>query len=68
MGGACILLLLLLLFSIRPGVIVLSGWKRQEERDWEREEDGKDDSCYLTKKRNKDCKDGVGETQNFVRL
>lgn len=30
-----LLLLLLLLFSTRPEAVVVYGWKREEERDWE---------------------------------
>lgn len=35
-----LLLFLLLLFSIRPEAVVVYGWKREAERDWEREEEG----------------------------
>jgi len=33
------ILLLLLLFSIRPEVVLVYGWKREEERDWKGEEE-----------------------------
>lgn len=76
-AGACILLLLLLLlFSTRSGVIVVYGWKRQEERDWKGEEERGWRGWrgwrrwllfFEGKKRKKGRKDRLGETQNFVR-
>lgn len=70
-----IILLLLLLFSIRPEAVVVYDWKRQEERDWKGEEEGMEGMegmeemrPVLEGKKEKDCKeDGLRETQIFCK-